>query len=108
MAEHQLLTDESGLPVYFKNPHSPSQRESNENMNGLLRQYFPKGPNLARHTPEKLQLVAARLISRPRKPLPGQPPRHSWKHCHTPQIIPTVATFAGIRSVLYWPHLARL
>ena len=69
MAEHQLLTDESGLPVYFKNPHSPSQRESNENMNGLLRQYFPKGPNLARHTPEQLQLVAARLTLRPRKSL---------------------------------------
>ena len=69
MAEHQLLTDEFGLPVYFKDPHSPWQRGSNENMNGLLRQYFPKGPNLARHTPEQLQLIAARLISRPRKTL---------------------------------------
>ncbi len=69
MAQHAKITIDSGLQVYFCDPQSPWQRGTNENTNGLLRQYFPKGTNLARHTAEELQAVAATLNSRPRKTL---------------------------------------
>ena len=74
MAQHAQLRVETGLPVYFCDPHSPWQRGTNENTNGLLRQYFPKGTNLARHSPEELDAVAATLNSRPRKTLGWRTP----------------------------------
>jgi transposase, IS30 family len=69
MARHTEITVALDLPVYFCDPHSPWQRGSNENTNGLLRQYFPKGTNLSRHSAAHLAQVAAELNARPRKTL---------------------------------------
>jgi IS30 family transposase len=74
MAQHVQLKIAARLPVYFCDPHSPWQRGSNENTNGLLRQYFPKGTDLARHTPDDLAAVAAALNGRPRKTLGWRTP----------------------------------
>ena len=74
MAEHAKLRIDSGLQVYFCDPQSPWQRGTNENTNGLLRQYFPKGTDLARHSPEDLAAVAAALNGRPRKTLRWRTP----------------------------------
>jgi transposase, IS30 family len=69
MAEHRRFSVEAGLPVYFCDPRSPWQRGSNENTNGLLRQYFPKGKSLAGVSQERLDEVAGKLNRRPRKTL---------------------------------------
>ena len=69
MSEHRRFTVESGVEVYFCDPRSPWQRGSNENTNGLLRQYFPKGESLAGINQERLEEVASKLNGRPRKTL---------------------------------------
>jgi len=74
MSQHAKLTVDTGLEVYFCDPQSPWQRGTNENTNGLLRQYFPKGTDLSRHKPNDLVAVAAALNSRPRKVLGWKTP----------------------------------
>jgi transposase, IS30 family len=72
MRAHQRVAVDADCEIYFCDPHSPWQRGSNENTNGLLRQYFPKGTSLAGHSPQHLAAVADELNGRPRKTL-------SWK-----------------------------
>src|SRR5215210_427958 len=74
MAQHAQLRIEAGVAVYFCDPHSPWQRGTNENTNGLLRQYFPKGTDLSVHSAEELAAVAIALNSRPRKTLGWRTP----------------------------------
>jgi IS30 family transposase len=74
MAQHAQLRIETGLEVYFCDPHSPWQRGTNENTNGLLRQYFPKATDLSRYGAEDLAAVANALNTRPRKTLDWRTP----------------------------------
>ncbi len=74
MSQHRRFTIATDVPVYFCDPHSPWQRGSNENTNGLLRQYFPKSTDLRVYTPEDLLAAATQLNSRPRKTLNWETP----------------------------------
>jgi IS30 family transposase len=75
MARHQYITEQAGIAVYFADPYSPWQRGSNENTNGLLREYLPKGTDLSQCTATQLQAIQDELNDRPRK-------RHGY---HTPR-----------------------
>lgn len=78
MACHEELTAATGMPVFFCEPYSPWQRGSNENMNGLVRQFLPKGTDLSTVTPQKLAYIEAMLNDRPRKILEFRTPREVY------------------------------
>jgi IS30 family transposase len=92
MAQHAQLRVDVDIDVYFCDPHSPWQRGTNENTNGLLRQYFPRGTDLSRHSREDLAAVAAALNGRPRKTLGWKTPAESLDQHLRSLEQPTVAT----------------
>jgi transposase, IS30 family len=75
MARHERITGQSGVQVYFADPHSPWQRGTNENTNGLLREYMPKGTDLSQYTAGQVQAIEDELNDRPRKRLGYRTPR---------------------------------
>jgi IS30 family transposase len=93
MSAHAQFKVETGLPVFFADPHSPWQRGTNENTNGLLRQYFPKGTDLARWSAEEIEAVAATLNNRPRKTLEWKTPAEALNE----QLLSTKQ--AGVASI---------
>ena len=92
MAQHAQLRIDTGLEIYFCDPQSPWQRGSNENTNGLLRQYFPKGTDLSQHGAEELSAVAHALNTRPRKTLGWQTPAEALDRLLKQDMIEGVAT----------------
>jgi IS30 family transposase len=92
MAQHTQLRIDTGLEIYFCDPQSPWQRGSNENTNGLLRQYFPKGTDLSQHGAEELSAVAHALNTRPRKTLGWRSPAEALDQLIEQDMMDSVAT----------------
>ena len=92
MANHIQIAEATGLSIYFCDPHSPWQRGSNENTNGLLRQYLPKGTDLSFYGPGMLDQVAAQLNARPRKTLKWRTPAEELEALLSGPSDPPVAT----------------
>ena len=86
LSQHAAFKIETGIPVYFADPQSPWQRGTNENTNGLLRQYFPTGTDLSRWAADEIEAVATALNSRPRKTLGWKTPAEALnQHLHSLQ-----------------------
>ena len=98
MSQHARLKIDTGLDVYFCDPHSPWQRGTNENTNGLLRQYFPKGTDLSAHNREALEAVALALNTRPRNTLGWRTPAEAFDE-HLRSAHTTVATTGRTRAI---------
>ena len=79
MAEHRVLTEQTGVKVYFADPSSPWQRGTNENTNGLIRQYFPKGTDFSKVSLKEIKFAQDRLNNRPRKVLNWSTPLEAFK-----------------------------
>ena len=94
LAQHRQITLATKMAIYFCDPHSPWQRGTNENTNGLLRQYFPKGTDLSIHSPERLLEVATELNARPRKTLGRATPADALQRLLFDPEPPIVATTA--------------
>ena len=92
LAQHRQITMATRMAIYFCDPHSPWQRGTNENTNGLLRQYFPKGTDLSVHSPARLLEVATELNNRPRKTLGGITPAQAMQRLLSNPEVPIVAT----------------
>ena len=92
LSDHARFTIESGVKVFFADPRSPWQRGTNENTNGLLRQYFPKGTDLSRWSAQEIHAVANALNTRPRKTLGWMTPAEALNEYLKSSQQPSVAT----------------
>ena len=94
MAQHVTFTKNTKIDVFFAHPYSPQERPTNENSNGLIRQYFPKGTDLSQVTKKQLKEVQNKLNNRPRKVLDMQTPKEvfdklimqNFKPCNAPKL----------------------
>jgi len=98
MAEHESLASKTGMRIFFADPHSPWQRGANENTNGLLRQYFPKGTSLSGFDQDDLDLVASSLNDRPRKTLDFATPNEQFKSLLATMANANKVPAGGVRS----------